>query len=154
MPIKVLEFGPQEMPLSEPFFPDADITVKPLDGVWWEIDGKWDAIFSFYNFTKVPFPIEDEVLVHWTEQLEEDGLLYLIVPSLEYMARMALQELMPAWWKPMMFNATNHFTMKTLRILFNRAGLNVTKAETGEGHLNIAGEDVVLEQHFIIGRKR
>lgn len=151
---KVLEFGPQEVALAEPFFPYADHTIKPMKGEWWNVDEKWDAIFSFYNYTKIPFVIEQECLNQWVEQLEDDGLIYVIVPSWEYMSRMALQEYLPMWLKPMMFNAVNQFTMKSLRILFNKAGLAVTEAKTGEGHMRIGEEDVVLEQHIVIGRKR
>lgn len=151
---KVLEFGPQEEALSGLFFPNADITIKPMKGAWWEIEGDWDGIFSYYNLTMVPFPIEQEVLTQWTRRLNEDGLLYVTVPSWEYMSRMALQERLAIWLKPIMFNAVNQFTMKSLRVLFHKAGLSVISAKTGEGHMVVQGQDVVLEQHFLTGRKK
>lgn len=150
---KVLEFGPQEEALSESFFVNPDVTIKPMEGAWWEIDGKFDAIFSYYNFTSVPFPIEQEVLTNWASHLNKEGTLYIIVPSWEYMSRVALQEQIAHWLKPMMFNSVNQFTMRGLRIMFNKAGLKVTSAKTGVGRLQLAGNELELEQHYVVGQR-
>ena len=151
---KVLEFKTQDEPLSRQFYPDGEIELAPLEGEWWNIEGKWDGIFSYYSLTKTPFPIEQDIINHWSDCLEADGLLHIFVPSWEFLCRMALQEMLQQWVKPMMLDAANQFTMRSLRILLNKAGLAVIKAKTGEGHIVKYDTEIVLEQHFVVGQKQ
>lgn len=151
---KVLEFQTSDQSLAEQFYPEAEITLAPVTGEWWNIEGKWDGIFSYYSLTKTPFPIEQEILSHWSDSLNADGLLHIFVPSWEFLCRMALQEMLQPWVKPLMLDAANQFTMRSLRILLNKAGLAVVKAKTGEGHIVKYEMEIVLEQHFVVGQKQ
>lgn len=150
---KVLEFGNQEVALSKSFYPEDEIEVKPLEGEWWWIDkNTYKGIWSFYNFTKTPYSKEQQVIDSWANGLVEDGLLHIVVPSFEYLCRMGLQSYQEPWVKPLLLDATNQFTMPQLRILMNRAGLNVLKAKTGEGRIKLFDNEIVLEQHYLVGQ--
>ena len=151
---KVLEFDFKDDALCQNMYPDDEIIfhdTKELE--WWWIPGTYKGIFSHFNLTKTPFMIEQQILDYWANALEPNGLLHVFVPSWEYLCRMALQEFIEPWVKPMMLDASNQFTMRSLRILFNRAGLRVLKAKTGEGHIIKYGGEIVLEQHYVVGAK-
>lgn len=153
---RVLEFG--EAKVSQSYWPDREIVSKPLEGEWWWVDNKEEkywGIFSFYTATKIPFPLEQQIFDNWVEALAPGGTLHIIVPSFEYLCRLALQETMEPWVKGMLLNATNHYSMKQLRILLHRAGLNVLKAKTGAGAVELAeGAMLELEQHYVAGVRR
>lgn len=148
---KVLEFG--EAKLSQSYWPDLEIVSRPLDGEWWWLDkNEYFGVFSYYSATKIPFPIEQQVLDNWVNALVPGGTLHIIVPSFEYLCRLALQETMQPWVKAMLLNATNHYSMKQLRILLHRAGLNILKAKTGSADVETPeGAVLTLEQHYVAG---
>lgn len=152
---QVLEFGGQEEALSKSYYPDAEITIKPMKGEWWWVEkDKWNGIFSFYNATKTPYPIEQQVFDSWAGGLKKGALLHVIVPSFEYLCRMALQEYVEKWVRPMILDTANQFTMPQLRILLHRSGLQVLKAKTGEGHIAIGEAEIILEQHYVAAIKQ
>lgn len=146
---KVLEFGEAT---SQSYWPDREIVVKPMEGEWWWIDKKekyW-AVFSFYSATKIPFHIEQQIFDNWSNALVDGGTLHIVVPSFEYLCRMGLQDTMETWVKSLLLGATNHYTMKQLRIMMKRSGLKVLKAKTGVGEIELTkGMQVVLEQHYV-----
>ena len=148
---KVLEFGDYEEPMATMLYPAADIEVRPLKGEWWWVDKKekYDGIYVFYSANKIPFTIEQQVFDNWAEALNPGAILHVVVPSFEYLCRMALQPKIIMWVKAMILNATNHYTMPQLRILMHRAGLSVMKAKTGEGAIHLYQQDIVLEQHYV-----
>ena len=149
---KVLEFGAAT---SKSYWPDREIVVKPMpQGTeWWWLDEKYWAVFVFYAANKIPFDMEQQIFDHWAKALAPGGTLHIIVPSFEYLCRMGLQDTMEPWVKGMLLNATNHYTMKQLRIMFKRADLKVLKAKTGVGEIAIGetGATLVLEQHYVAG---
>ena len=150
---KILEFGNQEQPLSEPLYPDAEIIVKPMIGEWWVLNEDYDGIYAFYAYHKTPLHLEQRVLDNWKNCLVPGGILHIIVPSWTYLCRMALQPMIQPWLKPLMIDCSNWFTMGQLRILFARSGLNVLKAKTGAGQLALGEWEFELEQHYIAGQR-
>ena len=151
---KVLEFDEKDEALCQGMYPDDEIIFQDTkEPEWWFVPGTYKGIFSHFNLTKTPFTVEQQIIDYWANALEPNGLLHVFVPSWEYLCRMALQELIEPWVKPMMLDAHNQFTMRSLRILFNRAGLKVLKAKTGEGHIIKYGGEIVLEQHYVVGVK-
>lgn len=151
--MKVLEFGNQEVPISEAMYPEAEITLKPIEEDWWKIEGMWDGIFSFYNLNYTPLPLEMDVIKDWSDHMNEGALLHVFVPSFEFLCRCGMQNMLEPWVKPMLLDAANHFSMKQLRIMFHKAGLKIIKAKTGEGHIEKFGMQLILEQHYIVGQK-
>ena len=98
---KVLEFGEEK--LSQSYWPDREIILRPLEGEWWWIDKgeKYWGVFAYYTPTKIPFPVEQQVFDNWVEALVPGGTLHIIVPSFEYLCRLAIQETMEPWVKAM-----------------------------------------------------
>ena len=150
----VLEFDFKDEALCQGMYPEDDVIFHATnEDEWWWIAGKYKGIFSHFNLTKTPFTIEQQIIDYWANALEPEGMLHVFVPSWEYLSRMALQEYIEPWIKPMLLDAGNQFTMRSLRILFNKAGLKVLKAKTGEGHIIKYDTEIVLEQHYIVGAK-
>jgi hypothetical protein len=153
---KVLEFGNQEEALCRAYYPDDEITIKPLVGEWWlDFGGPYKGIFAFYVLNKTPYPLEQRILDNWANSLEPGGIVHIIVPSLHYLCRMMQQSPQPNWIKPMLLDATNHFTMHMLRILIGRTGkLDVIKAKTGPAELEFHGDNIEIEQHYVAAVRR
>lgn len=151
--MKVLEFGNQEVPICGSIYPEAEITLKPIEDKWWEVDGQWDGMFSFFTLNHTPLPLEMDIIKDWADHLNDDALLHVFVPSFEFLCRAGIQNMLEPWVKPMLLDASNHFSMKQLRIMFHKAGLKIIKAKTGEGHIEKYGMQIRLEQHYIVGQK-
>lgn len=124
-------------------------------------DESLDGIFASHILEHITFWREFATIVDWARCLKDDGVLHVLVPSWEWVARQVLSEQPSRGLKPLAFAGQtnpwdvhlNMFTMRQLRAMFDKAGLSVTRAITGPLEIMAAGERVTVEQHYIAGRK-
>lgn len=172
--MKVLEIGAGPFPQAQEIFPGAEILTMDAD-VEYEPsvlhdasifpypfeDGEFDAVFASHVLEHITYWKEQEVLNEWARILKPGGELHVLVPSWEWVARNVLAEKPSKALKPLAFAGQttpwdvhlNMFTMRRLRVMFEKAGMGVFKARTGVRVINVVGELVETEQHYVAGRK-
>lgn len=171
--MKVLEIGANIKPQAGLIFPDAQIVTMDVDAALKpdivgdagnmpaELHGGFDAIFASHVFEHFSYRRENDILRGWLDCLTNDGELHVVVPSAEWAAREILSEKpSPAIFGHMLAGHVNQwdvhlnvFTMRKLRALFERAGLSVFRARTGEYSIRIGDAEYKAEQHYIAGKK-
>lgn len=127
-----------------------------------ELYEKLDGLLASHVLEHFSYWKTDAVLANWVKCLKEGGELHVLVPSLEWAAREVLSETpSPAVYAQLYAGQVNQwdvhltgFTMRKLRQLFEKAGINVHTARTGVYHLRVAnvGEFEAM-QHYIAGVK-
>lgn len=171
--MEVLEIGANAKPQAHFIFPDAKIVTLDIDPAFSpdivadaanmpeELKGRFDAILASHVLEHFSYWKEMDVLKGWVACLKEGGELHIVVPSAEWAAREVLSEKpSPALHGHMLAGQAtqwdvhlNIFTMRKLRVLFERLGLTVFRAKTGEYHLNFHDKDYPAEQHYVAGKK-
>lgn len=126
-----------------------------------ELHGKFDAIFASHVLEHFSYWKTNLVVDGWVKCLKPGGELHVVVPSLEWACREVLSENpSPAVYPQLFAGQMNEwdvhltgFTMRKLRQLFEKAGLNVGIARTGIYHIVVGqlGEFEAL-QHYIVGK--
>lgn len=110
--------------------------------------------FSYWNTEKV--------LEGWVKCLKDGGELHLLVPSLEWAAREVLSENpSPAVYAQLYAGQVNQwdvhytgFTMRKLRQLMDKVGINCHTAKTGVYHIRVGSlGEFEAHQHYIAGVK-
>ncbi len=127
-----------------------------------ELYGKLDGLLASHVLEHFSYWTSDNILDGWIKCLKDGGELHILVPSLEWAAREVLSENpSPAVYAQLYAGQVNQwdvhltgFTMRKLRQLFERAGLNVNLARTGIYHIRVGtlGEFEAM-QHYIVGIK-
>lgn len=128
-----------------------------------ELYGKLDGLLASHVLEHFSYWKTDEVLAGWVRCVKPGGEIHVLVPSLEWAAREVLSEQpSPAVYAQLYAGQVNMwdvhltgFTMRKLRQLFERAGVDVHVARTGLYHLRVGtlGE-FESQQHYIAGVKR
>lgn len=170
--MEVLEIGGNVKPQAHIIFPDAKVVSLDVDPAMKPdivadagnmpeaLHGRFDAIFASHVLEHFSYWKEQDVLKGWIRCLKPDGELHIVVPSAEWAAREVLSEKpSPAIHGHMLAGQVNGwdvhlniFTMRKLRSLFERVGLTVFRARTGEYSINISGVEYKAEQHYIAGK--
>ena len=167
----VLEIGANVKPLAQMIYPkdkivtlDVDESQKPTivgDAAKMpeELLGQLDGLFASHVLEHFSYWHTEDVLNGWKACLKPGGELHVCVPSWEWAAREVLSERpSPALLGHSFAGQVNQwdvhlmmFTMRNLRRLFEKIGLSVTKAKTGEYSISISGNIFKAEQHYICG---
>lgn len=126
-----------------------------------ELRGKLDGVFASHVLEHFSYWDTERVLTNWKDCLREGGELHVVVPSWEWAAREVLSEKpSPALLGHSFAGQVNTwdvhlcmFTMRNLRRIFEKIGLSVIRARTGEYSLAIGHPDNIhkAEQHYIVG---
>lgn len=125
-----------------------------------ELRGNLDGVFASHVLEHFSYWKTESVLSNWKSCLKEGGQLHVLVPSWEWAAREVLSERpSPALMGHSFAGQVNQwdvhlamFTMRNLRRLFEKVGLSVIRARTGEYVLQTApGVLNKAEQHYIVG---
>lgn len=126
-----------------------------------ELRGNLDGVFASHVLEHFSYWQTERVLTNWKSCLKDKGELHILVPSWEWAAREVLSEKpSPALFGHSFAGQVNEwdvhltmFTMRNLRRLFEKIGLSVIRARTGEYALAIGSPDNILkaEQHYIVG---
>lgn len=168
----VLEIGANVKPQAQAIFPDAVVETLDIDPQFnptyladagnmpEALHGKFDAIVASHVLEHFSYWREQDILKGWVKCLKPDGELHIVVPSAEWAAREVLSEKpSPALHGHMLAGQVNEwdvhlniFTMRKLRVLFERVGLTVFRARTGEYHINVRGTIYKAEQHYVAGK--
>jgi len=128
-----------------------------------DIYGKYDAILASHVLEHFPHWKTLEVLNEWKKAVKPDGgEIHVVVPSFEWAAEEALSEHPSRGVLPHLFGGITTqwdvhmtaFTMRHLRVLFEHAGLAVTRARTGPYNINAYGEVVTAQQHYVCGVRK
>lgn len=171
--MEVLEIGANVRPQAQIFFPDAKIVTLDVDESFKpdivadaanmpkELHGRFDAIFVSHVLEHFSYWREQDILKGWIDCLKDGGELHILVPSAEWAAREVLSDHpSPALHGHMLAGQINQwdvhlniFTMRKLRVLFERVGLTVFRARTGDYYLHFNGKEYKAEQHYIAGKK-
>ena len=169
----VLEIGANVKPQAQVIFPDAEIETLDVDPKFNpthladagdmppHLYGRYDAIVASHVLEHFSYWREQEILNGWIKCLKPDGELHIVVPSAEWAAREVLSDNpSPALHGHMLAGQVNQwdvhlniFTMRKLRALFNRVGLTVFRARTGEYTISISGVIHKAEQHYVAGKR-
>lgn len=174
MGIRVLEIGGNEKPQAQfvPMFEgakiyslDIDPEQKPdfvgdaasLPSELTDLDG----IFASHVLEHFSYWESENVLKHWASRIKDGGSLHVVVPSWEWSAREVLSENpSPVIFGHSFAGNVNEwdvhkcmFTMRYLRRLFEKIGLNVVIAKTGVYHVHYNNVNYPAEQHYICGIK-
>ena len=165
MPPRIVELTVEKNTLAEQLYPDIEIELRnPYNYVGAELpyeDGELDGIFTHFILTNVAYRRTQAVVNDWVRCLRPGGLLHVLVPSFEWLAKAILQEQIPLHVRPLLFGtqhsqhhiAMNALTMLDLRVLFRQAGLTVIKARVKIFQVQIGDETLDAEQIYIAGEK-
>jgi predicted SAM-dependent methyltransferase len=126
-----------------------------------EHHGQYDGVFASHVLEHFSYWDTLKVLAGWAACLKDGGSLHVVVPSWEWTARQVLSENpSPATYGHSFAGQVNQwdihfamFTMRKLRQLFEKIGLNVTNARTGDYKIHVGGKLWDAEQHYIVGVK-
>ncbi len=171
--MEVLEIGANVKPQAQVIFPEAKILTLDVDEKFnpdfladagdmpKELYGRFDGIVASHVLEHFSYWRELDILKGWVNCLKDGGELHILVPSAEWAAREVLSEKpSPALHGHMLAGQVNQwdvhlnlFTMRKLRSLFERAGLTVFRARTGEYWLHVGGKEYQAEQHYVAGKK-
>lgn len=147
---------------------DADEQYKPTylcsaEKMPEELYNKYDVLLASHVLEHFPHWNTLNVLKEWIKVVKPGtGSLHIIVPSFEWAAEQALSEHPSTAVLPHLFGGiTNQwdvhmtaFTMRHLRVLFETAGLSVTRARTGPYNILAYGKVVDAQQHYICGVRK
>lgn len=162
MDTKVLELSPFADSVSQTIYPDADITrwdfISPVPV---EYHGQFDAIVANNVLQRFNFMSAVGIIKSWVQCLKDGGEFHLIVPSLEWAAREVLSENPSPVCMVVLYGGqggdgsvhTSGYTMRLLRAHFASAGLNATKARTGDASIEYNGKVLSFQQHYLCGVK-
>lgn len=127
-----------------------------------ELYGKLDGLVASHVLEHFSYWKTEKILEGWVRCLKDGGELHILVPSLEWAAREVLSENpSPAVYAQLYAGQMNQwdvhltgFTMRKLRQLMERVGINCHTARTGIYHIRVGtlGEFEAL-QHYIVGVK-
>ena len=173
--MKVLEIGANVKPQAHliPEFQGVEIVTLDVNPQWKpdiladaseipeELYGQFIGVFASHVLEHFSFWTTTAILKMWVRCLVPGGSLHIVVPSLEWAARQILEEEKPspALLPHLYAGQTNQwdlhysgFTMRRLRVEFERAGLEVYRAKTGPYTIVVLGTEHQAEQHYIAGR--
>lgn len=168
----VLEIGPNIKPQAhlaienaKVYTMDIDKQLKPdivMDAGKINFDQKFDAVFASHVLEHFPYWDTLRVLTAWKKALVVGGELHIVVPSWEWSAREALSDKpAKALFAHTFAGCVNEwdvhkamFTMRYLRMLFDKIELDTIYARTGKYRLIANGEEVEAEQHYVIGVRK
>ncbi len=122
-------------------------------------EGSVDGVFASHVLEHFSYWVEMSVLAGWAACLKPGGVLHIVVPSLEWCARQILSDhpskallgTLYAGQTTQWDVHLNGFTMRKLRSMFERLGLNVIRARSGKFRINVIDEIHESEQHYIAG---
>lgn len=127
-----------------------------------ELYDKLDGLLASHVLEHFSYWKTDKVLDGWIRCLKEGAELHILVPSLEWAAREVLSENpSPAVYAQLFAGQVNQwdvhltgFTMRKLRQLMQKHGINVNVARTGIYHVRVGtmGEFEAM-QHYVAGVK-
>lgn len=127
-----------------------------------ELYGKFDAVFASHVLEHFSYWKTEQVLAGWAKCLKDGGELHVVVPSLEWAAREVLSENpSPAVYAQLYAGQVNEwdvhytgFTMRKLRQLMDRVGIDTNTARTGVYHVRVGDlGEFEAHQHYIAGVK-
>jgi Uncharacterized protein conserved in bacteria len=162
MGTKVLELSPFEDSVSASVYPDAEVTrwdfVSPIPP---EFVGQFDAVMANNALQRFNYMASITALAAWAQCLKEGGELHVVVPSLEWACREVLSENPSPVCMIVLYGGqggdgsihTSGYTMRLLRAHFDKIGLGVTKARTGDVDIEVNGKVMKFQQHYICGVK-
>ncbi len=171
----VLEIGGNQKPQAQyvPMFEGAKVLQLDIDPLQkpdiigdaaslpQELHETLDGIFASHVLEHFSYWNTEKILRHWVDYIKDGGSLHVVVPSWEWEAREVLSENpSPALFGHSFAGNVNEwdkhlcmFTMRNLRRLFEKVGLNVIIAKTGIYHLRFGDKEYEAEQHYICGIK-
>lgn len=127
-----------------------------------ELYGKLDGLMASHVLEHFSYWSTEKVLGGWVKCLKDGGELHLLVPSLEWAAREVLSENpSPAVYAQLYAGQVNQwdvhltgFTMRKLRQLAEKVGINCHTARTGVYHIRVGSlGEFEAHQHYIAGVK-
>jgi hypothetical protein len=127
-----------------------------------QLKGKLDGLMASHVLEHFSYWSTEEVLQGWVDCLKDGGELHILVPSLEWAAREVLGENpSPAVYAQLYAGQVNQwdvhltgFTLRKLRQLMGKVGLNCFLARSGVYHVRVGtlGEFEAI-QHYVAARK-
>lgn len=127
-----------------------------------ELHEKFDAVFASHVLEHFSYWQTNNVLEGWIKCIKPGGELHIVVPSLEWAAREVLSENpSPAVYAQLYAGQVNQwdvhytgFTMRKLRQLFEKLGVNCHTATTGVYHIRVGSVgEFEAHQHYVAGVK-
>jgi predicted SAM-dependent methyltransferase len=126
------------------------------------LHGGFDHVLAAQVLEHVPWFQAQATLAGWAVCLKPGAALHVVVPSLEWAARQVLsEETSPALLAHLYGGLDTPwnvhlggFTLRLLRAMFQRAGLKVQRARSGQYTLRLGAGVYVAEQHYVMGVSR
>ena len=162
---RIVELTTASKPVCTETYPGRKIELlNPFDYIGKPLpykDGELGGLFAYFILNRIPYVYTQTAIKDWARCLEPGGILHVLVPSLEWMARALLQEKVEPHVKPLLFGTQvdeknvglNALKMIELRDLFDLAGLDVVKATVGKVSIEVGEEQYEAEQHYVAGVK-
>lgn len=167
----ILEIGANIKPMAKHTYPDDKVLILDVDenlkpdiladasDMPPELYGKFDVLLASHVLEHFSYWKTEEVLRGWIKCLKPNGELHIIVPSWEWGCREVLSENpSPAvyghFFAGQMTQWDNHltmFTMRKLRQLFDKCGVNTQYANTGIYIIKTPVGELQAEQHYVAG---
>jgi hypothetical protein len=155
--MKVLEINDGlHPPLAPHQFPGADVDVYSIYE-WERDDTRYDAILCYHalqlvEFDKVPGALRDMAL-----SLVDGGELWMMTPSLEWVATQAITNKPHPLLNLYLFgdrvHARSAFTLLWLRIEMEKAGMITRRATQGEYKIKVGEQVIDMIQNVVIGMR-
>lgn len=144
------------MDVVEDHEPDIVCNARDVPEEYW---GQFDGVFASHVLEHFEWWEQDAILKHWTELLKPGGELHIVVPSLEWAARVILSENPILGVLPHLYGGgvdiydihRTGYTMLLLRKYFESAGIAVREAKTMPYWISVLGNPVQAEQHYVWG---
>lgn len=172
----VLEIGANKKPQAQyiPSFSGAKIVTLDVDekqqpdivadaaNMPATLYNKLDGLLASHVLEHFSYWQTEKVLEGWVKCLKDGGELHILVPSLEWAAREVLSENpSPAVYAQLYAGQVNQwdvhytgFTMRKLRQLMERVGINCHTAKTGVYHIRVGSMgEFEAHQHYVAGVK-
>jgi hypothetical protein len=162
---KVIEFTAGKGGVAQPLYPDKEIEiVNPYlylnDPLPFE-DESVEGLFASWVLNHIPYNALLSVLAEWARVVEPEGMMHIIVPSFEWLAKSVLQEEIQPHIRPLLFGmqtdeysiGLNALTMLELRRIMQMIGFRVIKARVGSVDIEVGDDRYLAEQHYVVGIK-
>lgn len=162
---KVLELSIDGVSACGDVYSDHEVVLhNPFEGSPVELpfeDGEFIGVFAHFILQRVSWRDTALAMIEWARVVQDEGLVHVIVPSGNWLARNMLQDRVEPHVRMLLFGDhgsqygihMNALNATDLRVFFDHAGLGVVKARIGGCEVMVGEKSYEAEQIYVAGVK-